>query len=87
MARLVLSRRVREELLELGWPWVDAVENTLARLGREPDIGQPLRGRLRGLYSLKVGSYRVIYQLLDGGKTVRVVAVRHRAVAYRRDPR
>ena len=74
-------------MLELGWPWVDAVENTLARLGREPHSGQPLRGRLRGLYSLKVGSYRVIYQLLDAGKTVRVVAVRHRAVAYRRDPR
>jgi mRNA-degrading endonuclease RelE of RelBE toxin-antitoxin system len=87
LAQLVFAHRVRRELLELGWPWVDAVENTLARLEREPDIGQPLRGRLRGLCSLRVGSYRVIYQLLDGGQTVRVVAVRHRAVAYRSDPR
>jgi hypothetical protein len=30
---------------------------------------------------------RIIYQLADDGKTVRVAAVRHRGVAYRGDPR
>jgi mRNA-degrading endonuclease RelE of RelBE toxin-antitoxin system len=49
--------------------------------------GYPLRGRLRGLYSLRVGSYRIVYQLADNGKTVRVAAIRHRSVAYGSDPR
>jgi mRNA-degrading endonuclease RelE of RelBE toxin-antitoxin system len=49
--------------------------------------GYPLRGRLRGLYSLRVGSYRIVYQLADNGKTVRVAAIRHRSVAYSSDPR
>lgn len=33
------------------------------------------------------GSYRILYQLTDRGATIRVAAIRHRAIAYRRDPR
>jgi mRNA interferase RelE/StbE len=87
LARLVLARRACRELLELGWPVIDAVEDALGALERDPHAGYPLRGKLRGLYSLGVGSYRIIYQLTDGGETVRVAAIRHRAIAYRRDPR
>ena len=56
-------------------------------LEREPQKGHALRGRLRGLYSLRVGAYRILYQLTDEGKTVRVAAIRHRAAAYGTDPR
>jgi mRNA-degrading endonuclease RelE of RelBE toxin-antitoxin system len=34
-----------------------------------------------------VGAYRILYQLTDDGQTVRVAAIRHRAVAYGGDPR
>jgi mRNA-degrading endonuclease RelE of RelBE toxin-antitoxin system len=87
LARLVLARRARRELLELGWPLIDAIEDALGLLEREPQTGYVLRGRLLGLCSLRVGSYRILYQLTDDGKTVRVAAIRHRAVAYRTDPR
>ena len=87
MARLVLARRARSELLELGWPLIDAIEDALGLLERNPQAGHTLRGRLRGLYSLRVGSYRILYQLTDGGRTVRVAAIRHRSVAYGSDPR
>lgn len=86
MARLVLARRVRRELLELGWPLIDAIEDALGLLERQPQAGHALRGRLRGLYSLRVGSYRILYQLTDGGKTIRVAAIRHRSVSYGSDP-
>jgi mRNA-degrading endonuclease RelE of RelBE toxin-antitoxin system len=87
LARLVLARRARRELLDLGWPLIDAIEDALGLLAREPQAGYALRGKLIGLYSLRVGSYRIVYQLADGGQTVRVAAIRHRAVAYRTDPR
>jgi mRNA interferase RelE/StbE len=87
VARVVLARRARRELLALDWPLMDAAEEALALLEREPTAGYPLRGKLRGLHSLRVGSYRIIYQLADDGKTVRVAAIRHRGVAYRGDPR
>jgi len=87
VARVVLARRAREELLELNWPLIDAVEDALSLLEREPFAGHELKGRLRGLRSLKVGTYRIIYQLAEGEKTVRVATIRHRSVAYRVDSR
>jgi mRNA-degrading endonuclease RelE of RelBE toxin-antitoxin system len=87
LARLVLARRARRELLELNWPLIDAIEDALGLLEREPRAGHALKGKLRGLYSLRVGAYRILYQLTDGEKNVRVAAIRHRAIAYRNDPR
>jgi mRNA interferase RelE/StbE len=87
VARVVLARRARRELLDLGGPLVDAVEDALGLLERDPDAGHALRGRLRGLRSLRVGSYRIVYQVADAGQTVRVAAIRHRSVVYRTDPR
>jgi mRNA-degrading endonuclease RelE of RelBE toxin-antitoxin system len=86
VARLVLACRARTELLALDWPLIDAAEEAIALLQREPHAGYPLRGRLRGLYSLRVGSYRIIYQLSDDS-TVRVATIRHRSVAYISDAR
>jgi mRNA interferase RelE/StbE len=87
VARVVLARRAREELLDLSWPLIDAVEDAVGLLERDPLAGHELRGRLRGLRSLRVGTYRVIYELGDGERTVRVAAIRHRAIAHRTDPR
>jgi mRNA interferase RelE/StbE len=87
LARVVLARRARSELLELNWPLIDAIREALGLLEREPLVGHILRGRLRGLRSLRVGTFRIIYQLTEDEKMVRVVAIRHRSVAYGRDPR
>jgi mRNA interferase RelE/StbE len=87
VARVVLARRARGELLELNWPLIDAIQDALGLLERDPSVGHALRGRLRGLRSLRVGTFRVIYQLSEDDRTVRVVAIRHRSVAYGRDPR
>jgi mRNA-degrading endonuclease RelE of RelBE toxin-antitoxin system len=87
LARVVLARRARRDLLEMSWPLIDAVEGALGLLEREPAAGYALRGKLRGLYSLRVGAYRIVYQLTEGGKTVRVAAIRHRSISYGSDPR
>jgi len=81
MARVRLARSARRAALELDWPRLAAIEEALELLAREPATGHELRGRLRGWRSMRVGAYRVIYQLIGGGQTVRVVAIRHRSVA------
>lgn len=86
MARVVLARRARHELLDLDWPLIDAVEDALGLLQRDPRAGHELHGRLRGLRSLRVGSYRIVYQLADSEQTIRVATIRHRSIAYRVDP-
>lgn len=60
--------------------------DALGLLERDPAAGYQLRGRLRGLYSYRVGAYRIIYER-RGAETVRVVAIRHRSEACGTDPR
>lgn len=71
----------------MDWPLIDAIEDALGLLERDPDAAHALRGRLQGLRSLRVGAYRIIYQVTDSDRTVRVIAIRHRSMAYRTDPR
>lgn len=87
MAKVVVARRARQQLLDLDWPLIDAVEEALGLLERDPYAGHALRGRLLGLRSLRVGTYRIIYHLADNDRTVRVAAIRHRSIAYGRNPR
>jgi len=87
VAKVVLARRGRQQLFNLTWPLIDAVEDALGPLERDPHAGHALRGRLHGLWSLRVGTYRIIYQIADDEQTVRVAAIRHRSIAYRTDPR
>ncbi len=46
-------------------------------------VGKPLRGDLAGLHSARVGAYRIVYQIDQAGRTVRVIYIDHRADIYR----
>ena len=56
-----------------------AVEN---KLSVQPELyGVPLRRTLKGFRKLRIGDYRVIYQI--DKKTIRIVIVGHRSEVYR----
>ena len=86
MARVVLARAAGSALATLDFMLADAFIDALGELEHDPGIGHELRSRLRGLRSFRVGAYRIIYELRDAN-TVRVVAIRHRGMAYTTDPR
>lgn len=46
-------------------------------------VGKPLRLGIEGLHSARRGDYRVIYRVDDRDHRVDVVAIEHRADAYR----
>jgi mRNA interferase RelE/StbE len=59
------------------------VLETIDLIAREPEAaGKQLVGRLSGLWSARVGNYRVLYTIEPSQSIVR--AIRHRAVAYNR---
>ncbi len=87
MPELRLTRHARELLNDLPLDLQRAVVNTMARLLLNPrQHGKPLRGRMRGTWVAKVGSYRILYTIegAEASPTVVVRAVLHRSVAYRR---
>ncbi|MXZ42076.1 MAG: type II toxin-antitoxin system RelE/ParE family toxin [Caldilineaceae bacterium SB0666_bin_21] len=67
-----LPRDVRERLIE-----------AIDKLDEEPLTGALLKGGLRGLRRLRVGDYRIVYEVLDGELMVLAVRVAHRRKSYR----
>ena len=61
-----------------------AVEFIYGSLADDPQrVGKPLRHELAGLHSARRGDYRVIYRINDDQQKIEIVAVEHRADAYR----
>jgi len=46
-------------------------------------VGKPLRGDLAGLHSARVGAYRIVYEINQASRIVRVIYIDHRADIYR----
>ena len=61
--RLVPTKTFLKDTEKLDKHTNQRIIRSLEDLPRDPFIGKPLRGELRGLYSLRVGEYRVIYSL------------------------
>lgn len=83
MPELRLTRRAKQDLEALPETVREAVAETLTLIALNPEsVGMRLIGRLTGLWSARVGNYRVLYSIVRSGVVVRTA--RHRAVVYRR---
>ena len=81
---ITFARSARKELEALSRPLVARVLNRIESLGRDPRptgcrklIGQG------SLWRIRVGDYRIIYEIDDSRQTVDSSAIRHRSDAYR----
>lgn len=87
MPRLRLTEDARQTIDSLPPPLREAVLNAIERVAADPWVnGKPLRGRMRPLWSARIGSYRILYTI-EGPESSATVVVRdvpHRARAYRR---
>ena len=79
-----IKRSAARELARLPRRDRERIVLAIDRLGDNPLAGSPLKGDLRGLRRVRVGDYRVVYEVLDGELVVLVVLVAHRREAYRR---
>ena len=44
----------------------------------------PLKGELKGLYKIREGSYRIIFEILSNERTIIIHAIGHRRDVYKR---
>jgi len=77
------------ELTELDKPVGRRVVARLRWLAAHFDEIKPegLAGDLAGLYKLRIGDYRVIYEVLSAERTLVIHAIGHRSQIYRRRQR
>jgi len=59
------------------------VIEVIDRLAEEPSAGGTLKGEFSGLRRLRVGQYRVVYEVMGDELVVLVVRSRHRREVYR----
>ena len=57
--------------------------NAIDRLRLEPHAGGVLKGEFAGLRRLRVGKYRVIYEVVNDELLVLVIRIGHRGGVYR----
>lgn len=56
--------------------------NALFTLSQDPYSGKPLKGELRGYWSMRVGMYRIIYSIKMREVIIEVLRIQHRKEVY-----
>ncbi len=74
-AAKALSKITKSDRIRL----IEAID----RLREEPNAGGVLKGEFDGLRRLRVGSYRIIFEVIDEQLVVLVIRIGHRKDVYR----
>ncbi|UJS17867.1 MAG: type II toxin-antitoxin system RelE/ParE family toxin [Candidatus Jettenia sp.] len=74
-----------DELSKIDKPMAKRITDKLAWFSKNIEVVEllPLRSELSGLYKLKVGAYRVIYELDQSKRVVIVHKIGHRRDIYK----
>jgi mRNA-degrading endonuclease RelE of RelBE toxin-antitoxin system len=82
--RLVVMPPARRQFDRLPLPVAAAVLETLQAIAENPKrLGKRLMFEHEGRYSARRGPYRIIYELEEPKRLVRVLAIGHRRDVYR----
>jgi mRNA interferase RelE/StbE len=79
-----IKRSAVRELARVPAPDRHRIVRAIDGLAGQPRMGSALKGDLRGLRRIRVGDYRIVYEVRDDDLVVLVVRVRHRQDIYRR---
>ncbi|VVB95709.1 ParE toxin of type II toxin-antitoxin system, parDE [uncultured archaeon] len=63
-------------------PIQDRVVEGLRELSENPYKGKLLKGKLKGMWSFRIGKYRILYQIQDEKLMLFVIDVEHRKHVY-----
>jgi len=81
--RVVLSRSARKELEGLPDHAADRIVRQLEALGRLPRPSGCLKLKGASQWRIRIGDYRVIYEIDDSTRLIDVGYIRHRKDVYR----
>ena len=83
MYRLEISHIAHRQIRRLPPQTQERVNKTIARLAENPRPSGAKKLIARNGYRVRVGDYRVLYQIEDGGKVVIIYRVMARGDVYR----
>jgi mRNA interferase RelE/StbE len=72
-----------KDLTRIDKPDRQRIAAEIDALGGQPHKGSQLKGDLRGLRRIRVGDYRIVYEVLDHELIVLIIRVSRRREGYR----
>jgi len=81
--RILILRRAQKELADLPPRYYASVKEGILSLGADPRPSQSRKLVGRDSWRLRVGDYRIIYEIEDAQQSVVVLHVGHRRDVYR----
>ncbi len=81
--RLFIERSAEKQLTSISQPYRDRIIKAVRELGDEPRPTGVKKLIARDAWRIRVGNYRIIYEIHEEEVTVVVVAIRHRREVYR----
>ena len=82
MFEVRLETPAKRFLKKLDKPSQSRIIQKLKDLESNAELGKPLTGRLSGLWSLRIGDYRALYQIRHNEVLILVLRIGHRKNAY-----
>ena len=80
--KILLSPKANDFLEKLDKKDRERMTSKLKNLKNNPELGKPLTGKLAGLWSLRTGDYRALYQIRHNELLILVLKIRHRKNVY-----
>jgi mRNA interferase RelE/StbE len=80
--RIFLSPKANDFLKKMDKKDKERIEKKLKNLSDNPELGKPLTANLSGLWSLRIGDYRALYQIKNNELLILVLKVGHRRDVY-----
>ncbi len=86
MYKIILSDEAEKDYLRISKAnkkFINRVDSAFEKLRIDPKIGKMLSGNLRGLYSFRVGNYRIIYEIQNFEISILIITIGHRKEVYK----
>lgn len=82
MYKLFFTDTARKQYEKLDRPLKGQVDKALERISIAPFSGKPLRGDLKGIFSERVSTFRVLYKVKKSEIEILVLTIEHRKSVY-----
>jgi len=80
---ILIATRAKKQIETLPEKIREKIANAIEDLSSDAAMGKALKAQLKGLFSYRVGNYRIIYQVIRKKLVIHIISVRHRKDAYR----
>lgn len=82
MYKIILEKKPADFFRKLERKEQERIAKKFSELGNNPELGKPLTANLAGLWSLRIGDYRAIYEIKHNELIVLVLKLGHRKNIY-----